>query len=127
MQLEDYFDFQAPNDIRIKGHRIGIETVLYDYLDGITPEEIVLRYSTLNLEKVYATITYYWRNQAEIDAYLKAAEDHERQMREAQARNPSPAVKRLYKLIEARHQAASPKIEHHTTYDRSLLFAGRAC
>ena len=26
MQLEDYFDFLAPDDIRIKGHRIGIET-----------------------------------------------------------------------------------------------------
>ncbi len=31
MQLEDYFDFLAPNDIRIKGHRIGIETVVYEY------------------------------------------------------------------------------------------------
>ena len=27
MQLEDYFDFLAPNDIRIKGSRIGIELV----------------------------------------------------------------------------------------------------
>lgn len=32
MQLEDYFDFLAPNDIRIKGHRIGIEDVLYEYI-----------------------------------------------------------------------------------------------
>ena len=31
MQLEDYFDFQAPNDIRLKGTRIGIETILYDF------------------------------------------------------------------------------------------------
>jgi hypothetical protein len=23
MQLEDYFDFLSPDDIRIKGHRIG--------------------------------------------------------------------------------------------------------
>ena len=33
MQLEQYFDFLAPDDIRIeKGHRIGIESVLYEYL-----------------------------------------------------------------------------------------------
>lgn len=25
MQLGEYFDFLAPDDIRIKGHRIGIE------------------------------------------------------------------------------------------------------
>lgn len=41
MQLEEYFDFLAPDDIQIKGHRIGIETVLYDYLFcACTPEEI---------------------------------------------------------------------------------------
>lgn len=32
MQLEDYFDFHAGNDIRLKGHRIGIESVLYEYI-----------------------------------------------------------------------------------------------
>jgi hypothetical protein len=30
MQLEAYFAFLAPNDIRIKGHRMGIETVLHE-------------------------------------------------------------------------------------------------
>jgi hypothetical protein len=30
MELEGYFDFLAPDDIRIKGMRIGIETVLYE-------------------------------------------------------------------------------------------------
>ena len=32
MQLEDYFNFLTPNDIRLKGTRIGIETILYDYI-----------------------------------------------------------------------------------------------
>ena len=44
MQLDDYLDFLAPNDIRLKGHRIGIETILLDYLElGLFPEDIVLR------------------------------------------------------------------------------------
>jgi hypothetical protein len=30
MLLTDFFDFPAPDDIRLKGHRIGIETVLFD-------------------------------------------------------------------------------------------------
>ena len=38
MQLEDYFDFLAPNDIRLKGSRIGIESVLFEYIHrGKTP------------------------------------------------------------------------------------------
>jgi hypothetical protein len=37
MQLEQYFDFLAPDDIRIKGHRIGIESVLYDTCSANKP------------------------------------------------------------------------------------------
>jgi len=39
MQLEDYFNILTPNDIRIKGSRIGIETILYEYIyRARTPE-----------------------------------------------------------------------------------------
>lgn len=45
MQLEDYFDFLAPDDIRVRGSRIGVETVLSEYLyHGLTPEEIAIHY-----------------------------------------------------------------------------------
>jgi len=104
MLLEEYFDFQAPNDIRIKGHRIGIETVLWDYCDGLTPEEIALRYPTLSLEEVYATITYYWRNQAAVDAYLQRLRDQFREMHARQERQPHPGVLRLREIIQARHR-----------------------
>lgn len=40
MQLEAYFDILEPFDIRLKGHRIGIEDVLQYYLDGYKAEEI---------------------------------------------------------------------------------------
>jgi hypothetical protein len=32
IELESHFDFLAPDDIPIKGTRIGIETLLYEYL-----------------------------------------------------------------------------------------------
>jgi hypothetical protein len=52
VQLEDYFNFLAPNDIRIKGSRIGIETILYEYIyRDRTPEEIVKIYTSLTLEE----------------------------------------------------------------------------
>ena len=108
MQLEDYFDFQAPNDIRLKGHRIGIETILWDYLElGLFPEQIATRYSTLSLEQVYATITYYWHNQAEVDAYLRAVETEIERQRREQETNPSPAVQRLRELAKAQRAMAA--------------------
>ena len=70
MQLEDYFIFLTPDDIRLKGHRIGIDNILFYFLEGYSPEEILSIYPDLTLEKIYATITYYFQNQKEIDAYL---------------------------------------------------------
>jgi uncharacterized protein (DUF433 family) len=59
MQFEDYFDFLGSDDIRLKGTRIGIETVLFDYLfRARTPEEISSTYLSLTLEQVYATILF---------------------------------------------------------------------
>jgi uncharacterized protein (DUF433 family) len=99
MQLEDYFDFLAPNDIRIRGSRIGIETVLYDFIHRArTPEEIACEYRSISLEQVYATILYYLRNQEAVEQYLTDWIEFGRRAREEQRRNPSPAIQRLLKL-----------------------------
>ena len=66
MELESYFDFISEDAIRIRGTRVGIETVVRDYLHGAGPEEIVLHYPTLTLEQVHATITYYLANQDKV-------------------------------------------------------------
>lgn len=52
MQLEDYFDFQRPDDIRVKCTRVGIETILYDFIHrSRTPEEIAQSYPSVTLEQ----------------------------------------------------------------------------
>lgn len=63
MQLEDYFDFLSTDDIRVKGHRIGIETILLEYLDRArTAEQIAEMFPSLSLEHVYATILHFLHN-----------------------------------------------------------------
>jgi len=99
MQLEDYFHFLAPNDIRIKGTRVGIENVLYEYIyRARTPEEIVTHFYTIDLEQVYATILYYLHNKEAVTQYLADWLEHGHQMRKAQALNPPPAAARLRKI-----------------------------
>lgn len=90
MRLEDYFDFLEPEDIRIKGTRVGIETVLYEYIHrGQTPEQIAERYDALTLEQVYATILYYLRRHDAVSAYLTDWLEHGEQARAAQAADPA--------------------------------------
>ena len=115
MQLEDYFDFLAPDDIRIKGHRIGIESVLYEYIHNAqTAEEIATRFPTLTLEQIYATILYYHHNKEQVDQYLADWLEWGRRMREEQARNPTPVMLKL-RRIKAERMAAERKTADYQT------------
>lgn len=105
MQLEDYFEFLDPDDIRIKGHRIGIDDVLAYYLNGYSPEEIAANLPTLSLEQIHATITYYLRNRPEMDAYLARLAAWREQRYQEWAANPSPVVQRLRELKAQREGA----------------------
>lgn len=106
--LEDYFDFLAADDIRIKGHRIGIESIIYEYVHrGQTPEQIQQRFPTLSLEQIYAALLYYHRNRAQLDAYVADWLEWGRRMREEQDRNPPPVVVRLRKLKAQQRRAVA--------------------
>jgi uncharacterized protein (DUF433 family) len=99
MQIETYFDFLAPDDIRLKGSRIGLESILYEYLyREQSAEAIAARYPTLSLEAIYATILYYLQNRPQIEEYLANWLAASQEAREVQERNPPPVVLRLQKM-----------------------------
>ena len=101
--LEDNFMFLAKNDIRLKGTRVGIETILYEYIhNNKMPIVIADYYYTPTLEQIYATILYHLQNQEKVGAYFKDHLEYSRKAREEQAKNPSPAIIRLRKLIAER-------------------------
>lgn len=106
MQLEDYFNFLAPNDIRLQGTRVGIETILYDHIFKVrTPEEIEQTYSSIMLDQVYATILYYLKNKEAVDKYLIEWIEHDDRMRAEQAKNPSPFTLRMRALRAKQKQS----------------------
>ncbi|TRV43979.1 MAG: DUF433 domain-containing protein [Microcystis panniformis Mp_MB_F_20051200_S9] len=111
MRIQDYFNFLASDDIRIKGSRIGIESVLYEYIyRAKTPEEIAQQFETITLEQVYATILYYLHNKERVSAYLADWLEFCRQQREEQKSNPSPARQRFRQLkAEVGVQQESPE------------------
>ncbi len=100
MELERYFEFVGEDAIRIAGTRVGIETVVRDYLEGASPEEIVLRYPTLSLEQVHATITYYLANRERVEAYLNRVRQRQEEGWQEQQRHPSAFVRSLRERVE---------------------------
>ncbi len=59
---------------RIDGTRVTVRSVAICYKQGFTPEEIALQYEHLTVAQVYAALTYYHANQAEIEADIAAEE-----------------------------------------------------
>ena len=113
MQLEDYFNFLAPNDIRLAGSRIGIETILYEYIyRARTPEEIAQTYPSITLEQVYATILYYLHNKETVSKYIADWLEYCLKSEREQDENPPPFVVRLCKLKAERGAATQVLNEH---------------
>jgi len=99
MEIEQYFNFLSEDDIRIAGTRVGIETVLYDYIyRSQTAEQIADTYPSINLEQVYATILYYLANRQEVEAYIVDWLEHGERMRREQEENLPPVILRLRRI-----------------------------
>lgn len=60
----------ADKVIRVAGTRVTLETVIETFKTGATPEEIARDFSALQLDDVYAVITYYLRHREEVESYL---------------------------------------------------------
>lgn len=70
---KSYIEFQ--NDAYwVEGTRISLDSIVYAFRSGASPESIMQCFPLLSLEQVYGAIAFYLANRAEIDAYLAAEE-----------------------------------------------------
>lgn len=58
----------------IIGSRISLDSVVYAFKAGLSPESIVQSFPLLTLEQVYGAIAFYFANRNEIDAYIAQEE-----------------------------------------------------
>ena len=58
----------------IAGKRISLDSIVYAFRRGQSPESINRSFPLLTLEEIYGAIAFYLSNRAEIDDYLKSEE-----------------------------------------------------
>jgi len=93
---KDYVE-QRDEGYWITGTRVSLDSVVYAFLDGLSPESIVDSFDTLTLEEVYGAIAFYLGHRDDIDAYLKQAEaQFDKLCRRAREANPL-----LYQKLDA--------------------------
>ena len=75
--------------MRVGDTRVSLDSIVYFYREGESPESIADNYPALTLEQIYGAIAYYLANKQEIDAWLaegeRAAESQHRQSRQTNA------------------------------------------
>jgi len=83
----------------ITGTRISLDSIVYAFLRGASPESIARSCPLLTLEEVYGAIAFYLAHQSEVDTYLQQGEAEFAALRQA-ARAANPLL--YQKLAEVR-------------------------
>ena len=101
---KDYVQ-QREGGYYVAGSRISLDSVVYAFLRGESPEGIVDSFPALSLEQVFGAVAFYLANRESIDSYLRDEGAEFARMRdESRRQNPT-----LYaKLEAARNGAPSP-------------------
>jgi hypothetical protein len=60
---------------------VSLDSVIYHFNNGCTPEEIQQSFPTLELADIYGTISYYLRHRAEVDAFVEERRQEAEELR----------------------------------------------
>lgn len=83
----------------IRTSRVSLDSIVYGFWNGQTPESLAQDFPVLSLEEIYGAIAYYLAHRTELDAYLQEQQRDFEKKRDA-ARESDP---RFYlKLSEAK-------------------------
>jgi len=101
---------QVDGAYRITGTRVSLDSVVYAFLNGQTPESIVDSFPLLTLEQVYGAIAHYLAHQTEIDEYLRQGEAEFEILRQ-RLRDQNLPLHRKLMAFRRQQQAAKNKQE----------------
>ena len=90
----------------IKDARVSLDSVVYAFLRGESPEAIAESFPALHLEQIFGSLAFYMAKREVVDQYLRQGQGEFEALRK-QARRENPALYR--KLAEARQKTHAPR------------------
>ena len=85
----------------IANSRVSLDTIVYAFLNGQSPESIAQSLPALTLEQIYGSIAFYLAHRPEIETYLEHSKANFETKRKA-SRESDPVF--YQKLADARHR-----------------------
>jgi uncharacterized protein (DUF433 family) len=96
--LSNYIE-QRNGGYYISGSRVSLDSIVYAFLRGESPEGIAESFPALGLDQIFGALAFYVANREAVDQYLAAGRQEFEALRQ-QARTNHPAL--YAKLLEAR-------------------------
>lgn len=87
----------------IEGIRVSLDSIVYSFLNGESPESIAQNFPLLSLEQVYGAIAFYLANRKFVDAYLKEGEAEFQRLQQF-CKEKSPLLYQKLKSAQAQKQ-----------------------
>ena len=106
--IPEFLDCTPQGVWRIAGTRVSLESVIYSFLDGATPEEICQDFSSLSLAQVYGAIAYYLKHREKVDAYLKTQQQAAEKLHQELRVRHRDFLRDLRERLLTRRQSAPP-------------------
>jgi uncharacterized protein (DUF433 family) len=95
--------------VRVGNSRISLDLVVEQYESGMTPQDMVRAYDTLQLADVYASIAYYLQHREEVQRYLKRRQEQAEALRaKIEADRPRASREELLARRNAKEKADTP-------------------
>ena len=74
MEHTEYVE-QRNGGFYVAGTRVSLDSIVYSFKAGDSPETIRQNFPSLTLEQVYGAITFYLAHEQEVDANIRQGED----------------------------------------------------
>lgn len=103
LEMGNQYVDQRDGGFYVAGTRVSLDSVVYAFLRGESPDSVVESFPSLSLEQAYGAIAYYLAHQQTIDTYLQHGRAEFKRMRE-EARHKHPA---LYAQLDAARRSMS--------------------
>lgn len=91
----------------VAGKRISLDSIVYAFRRGQSPESIRRSFPLLTLEEIYGAIAFYLANQTEVDSYLIEEEKEFEKMRQTSLETDAEWREKMQK---ARRELLTPQI-----------------
>ncbi len=101
---KDYVD-KVEGAYRVAGSRVSLDSIVYCFREGLSPESINESFPTVTLEQIYGAIAFYLANQQMVDEYLREGERLSRELHAESRRRNADLITRLRR---ARHESQIP-------------------